>query len=137
MVQIDLDVKGCRLRVQGHAGTAPYGQDLVCAALSALTLSVAENVKCAHTKSRLKMPPRIAVGEGECLVTCQPKRRYRTALREQFDQWAVAFALMARLFPERIQFRKKGANAHGRNDPLRRREFGDRRARTHNGGATP
>ena len=48
MVVIDYNRQFPRVTVKGHAGTAPAGQDLVCAAVSTLTYTLAENVAQLH-----------------------------------------------------------------------------------------
>ena len=44
MITITYDTKHMRLTVDGHAGYAPAGQDIVCAAVSALTWTLAAAV---------------------------------------------------------------------------------------------
>lgn len=45
MTQIKIDVDGTRLEIQGHAGYAAIGQDIVCAAVSILTYTLAQNLR--------------------------------------------------------------------------------------------
>ena len=44
MIRIHADVERMQLRVRGHAGYAPEGQDIVCAAVSALVYTLAQNL---------------------------------------------------------------------------------------------
>ena len=44
MICIHADVERMQLRVRGHAGYAPEGQDIVCAAVSALVYTLAQNL---------------------------------------------------------------------------------------------
>ena len=44
MIQIHIDVEGMRLEAKGHAGYAPPGQDIVCAAVSTLVYTLAQNL---------------------------------------------------------------------------------------------
>ena len=41
---IQVMVRDNEISVKGHAGFAPHGRDLVCAAVSALTLTLAESL---------------------------------------------------------------------------------------------
>lgn len=51
-----------RLQVHGHAGTAPYGQDLVCAAVSAIVQTAALGIGRLDTEA-----PPARVREGDLL----------------------------------------------------------------------
>ena len=50
MVKVEIQYKGkglAHIHIKGHANTAPYGQDLVCAAVSAITfgaMNAIENI---------------------------------------------------------------------------------------------
>lgn len=44
MIRVNVDVEGMRLEVNGHAGFAPPGQDIVCAAASTLAYTLAQNL---------------------------------------------------------------------------------------------
>ena len=65
-----------QIHVQGHANTAPKGQDIVCAAVSALTLTLIRGLtEICHTKIYKKVEPgdvQIAwkeiTHEGEALI---------------------------------------------------------------------
>lgn len=50
MITIIYDEKGkdMSLQASGHAGYAPKGQDIVCAAVSTLMQSLAYSVDCRH-----------------------------------------------------------------------------------------
>ena len=44
MTSIRIDVEGMTLEIDGHAGYAPVGQDIVCAAISTLAYTLAQNL---------------------------------------------------------------------------------------------
>lgn len=44
MIDIAIDVERMRLDIEGHAGYAPAGQDIVCAAVSTLAYTLAQNL---------------------------------------------------------------------------------------------
>ena len=44
MIEVSYD-GDCRMELRGHAGTAPRGKDLICAAVTALTLTLQENCR--------------------------------------------------------------------------------------------
>lgn len=45
MIRIRLDVEDMQLEIAGHAGSAPEGQDIVCAAVSTLAYTLAYNLQ--------------------------------------------------------------------------------------------
>ena len=44
MIKIRIDVEDMRLEIEGHAGYAPAGQDIICAAVSTLAYTLAQNL---------------------------------------------------------------------------------------------
>lgn len=42
---IEVCVRQCGITVTGHANTAPYGSDIVCSAVSALTLTLIRGLR--------------------------------------------------------------------------------------------
>ncbi len=45
MIRVTIDVEGMRLEIEGHAHYAPPGQDIVCAAVSTLAYTLAQNLE--------------------------------------------------------------------------------------------
>jgi uncharacterized protein YsxB (DUF464 family) len=58
-----------RLRVTGHALTAPHGQDIICAGVSALTQSAVLGLQC-HLERKLSL--HVATGELDCALDSAP-----------------------------------------------------------------
>jgi uncharacterized protein YsxB (DUF464 family) len=54
-----------RLEVRGHAGQAPHGQDLVCAAASALAETLALGLEAHHADGRWRVEEGLFSYEGE------------------------------------------------------------------------
>ena len=59
-------------KVRGHAGSAPEGEDLVCAAVSAYVNQMAETVKALYKMGWLKGRPRIAREKGKSTIVFHP-----------------------------------------------------------------
>ena len=61
---------GWDLRLSGHAGTAPYGEDLVCAAVTALVCALAQYVSEQEPTAHIHLQPGDAQikAEGESLA---------------------------------------------------------------------
>ena len=92
-----------RLTVQGHAGAAPKGEDLVCSAASILALTLAENVK--HMEQiRAVRNPVIEIQEGNAEISCNAAPRYKGVVAQTFQSVIVGFEILADKFPENISF---------------------------------
>ena len=57
------------LRVKGHVGWNVAGDDIVCAAISILAYTLAQNIKIAYERGLLKYLPRIKLKEGDAIIT--------------------------------------------------------------------
>ena len=66
------------IRIKGHAGTAEKGKDLVCAGVSTLAYTLAQNV--ADFSDKLKISPTINMREGNANIRFTPKHKYRALI---------------------------------------------------------
>ena len=64
------------MAAQGHAGAAPKGQDLVCAAASALAETLAQAVERLYYQGMLRRCPRVELVEGRAEIIAQPTARF-------------------------------------------------------------
>lgn len=101
MITVDLD--GTTLSIQGHAGAAPYGQDLVCAAVSALAYALATRLTELEQQDALKEPPVIRLLSGNALISAVPKEAYIRELAEAFRVVAGGLHLLAEYYPNQLQ----------------------------------
>lgn len=53
MIRIDYNRQDARFEMRGHAGTAPEGQDLICAAVSALGQTLLRNLEKAEAEAQI------------------------------------------------------------------------------------
>lgn len=96
-----------RLTVTGHAGSDEYGKDLICAAVSALALTLSANVEnmaardcvCAYTA---RLDP------GDTEISCNPRTRYRSSVRQVFMAVCVGFEVLADKWPDYISYSVRG-----------------------------
>ena len=77
-----------RVRIRGHAGSAPRGENLICAAVTALALTLGENCNCKEM-----MPGRADFIGGSPEI-------YRGICR--------GFALLAREYPKEVHYKCVG-----------------------------
>ena len=58
--------------MQGHAGTAEKGKDLVCAAATMLVYTLAQAVQFLYEQGRLEEKPKIQIEDGYAFVSASP-----------------------------------------------------------------
>lgn len=60
------------MQMQGHAKTAPKGEDLVCAAATTLAYTLAQAVQFLYEQGRLDEKPTIQIEDGYAFVSASP-----------------------------------------------------------------
>lgn len=83
------------LRVSGHAGTAPYGRDLVCAAVTALVCALAKYV----SEQELEESPTLRLESGDAEITARGKD-----LAPAFETVCAGLKLLAKEYPENMSW---------------------------------
>ena len=98
----EADSEGGKLtmRAEGHAGYAPAGQDIVCAAVSCLmqtlAYSAAEDEKTSSCIYQGKDGPAVSVETGDSVL-----------MRDKFELVADGLDLLAEQYPENVNFKKR------------------------------
>ena len=92
------------LKVEGHAGQAEKGQDIICASVSMLTYTVAQYAKWMYERHQLKRMPLIELEEGNSQVIIKPKREFMAKGLHAFFVGSMGFDLLARNYPEYVTF---------------------------------
>ena len=64
------------LKVQGHANTAPAGQDLVCSAATMLVYTVAQSMQFMWEIGQLEEKPKVKIRNGKASVIARPKKKF-------------------------------------------------------------
>lgn len=59
-------------RAEGHAASAPKGEDLVCAAATMLTYTLAQTVQFLWEEGKLKRKPRLSLEDGKAHIIATP-----------------------------------------------------------------
>lgn len=62
------------MTLRGHSGDAPQGQDMICAAATALAYTAAQAVQFAYEEGRLNQKPKIDIRYGEATVIATPTK---------------------------------------------------------------
>ena len=101
MIQVEYEREAHRLTAKGHAGSAPCGQDLVCAAVSGLLFALAQSVYDMHERGFLTEHV-VNLEPGEAEISC--KSKYNRCLKTMFDTICNGFRVLAEEYPENIIF---------------------------------
>ena len=107
MIRVTYDRSVNRLLAEGHAGRGAPGHDLVCAAVSALVLTLATNVASLATQEKALRRQKLKLGEGEACISCLPYPRMRQVTMMIFDTVCSGFELLQTLYPEHLEFTVK------------------------------
>lgn len=96
-------VKGTTLAVQGHAGAAPYGQDLVCAAVTGLVYALAQRLTELEQEGAFKGSALIKLTSGEAQISVIPREQYISQVQENFDLIRSGLTLLQHHYPNQIK----------------------------------
>lgn len=95
MIRITRQGKTC-VTLEGHADSDVYGKDLVCAAVSALVLTLAEAVK--------QQPgAEVVLSPGNSRIRSGPEAE------AAFDCICLGFALLAKKYPDYVRYSRQNA----------------------------
>lgn len=104
MVEITYHRKYNRLTAKGHAYSGEEGHDIVCAAVSALMLTMAGNVNALSRQGSVREPG-VHLGKGDAEVRCKPVRKMGNVVTLMFDTVGTGFQLLADQYPEYIRYK--------------------------------
>lgn len=92
-----------RLDVNGHAGQAEVGKDVVCSAASILAYTLAQTVMYLHKQGWLKVKPVITLKTGNGTICCHPKDDFYNECLMAFFQTEVGYSLLAENYPQYLE----------------------------------
>ena len=104
MIQVTYHRKHYGVTVLGHAQCGEMGHDLVCAAVSALVLTLASNVVGLRGSKAIR-DYNVRTAEGEAEISCIPVRRMRGVVTLIYDTVCNGFSLMQTMYPENISYK--------------------------------
>lgn len=67
------------LQMQGHAGAAPKGQDLVCAGASTLALTLGRAAVLMEEEEMLARPALVRLEAGDTAISVLPRREWASS----------------------------------------------------------
>ena len=90
------------LRLSGHAGQAKKGEDIVCAAASILSYTVAQTIQFMYEQGYLQKKPYLKLEEGNTVIIAKPNpENYEEALHTFFVA-QVGYHLLAKNYPQYV-----------------------------------
>lgn len=107
MIEVIYHPKRLRLTCAGHAQNGKKGEDLVCAAVSALVLTMASNVATLAAQEKVEHPV-LRIQEGDAWISCVPKKGLGREVTLICDAVCGGFELLETMHPESIRFRVEG-----------------------------
>ena len=90
-----------RVKAFGHANTAPFGQDIVCAAVSALVCTFAAVLREAEEMGKL-LSLDIRLEHGEAEIFCKPKPAHRKEVMAWLRYLEAGVDALAERYPEAV-----------------------------------
>ena len=88
------------LKLDGHAGQADIGHDIVCASCSILAYTVAQIVKGEGDNDGLECPPLIKLESGNAVISCKPKEERYAEIDHAYYVAEVGYTLLAHNYPQ-------------------------------------
>lgn len=100
------------LKVEGHAGAAAKGEDIVCAAASILSYTLAQTLSFMHSEGKLQKKPNIKLdGGGTATITAKPKAEWYDEALHCYFIAQVGFHLLAHNYPQYVAVETFGETA--------------------------
>ena len=90
------------LSMAGHAGTAPKGQDIVCAAATMLMYTAAQAALDMGSRGELQRPPSVKLDDGDAGVSFRPKEGAMEKGRLVLDVIRRGLEVLGKRYPENV-----------------------------------
>ena len=100
--------KSIALTMNGHAGYAEEGQDIVCSATSILAYTAAQIVQWMHEEGKLQKKPNIHMEPGNIQIECEPKEDAFPEALHTYSVVQVGCRLLAQTYPEFVSLKMFG-----------------------------
>ena len=105
MIKVTFTEEGNKLslRLEGHAGYAEHGKDIVCASASILAFTVAQFVMEAEHKGDLKAPAEVKVEGGDAFISCEPTEEGFSMMQNMYLFAKIGYALLQHNHPQYVR----------------------------------
>ncbi len=106
MIKVIYDRERSLVTIDGHAGWDKDGRDIVCAAVSAITYTIAnaiDNMKDAgHISAR-----QMKLNKGDAVIRWVPKKAYSAVITLVVDAICAGYDLVAQQYPSHVTYEMK------------------------------
>ena len=92
-----------KVSIEGHARNGEIGHDIVCAAVSALTYTLAANVENLK-ENKQTVGVSIKLDKGNACIKCIPRKEYRHIVFIIIDSICAGYELLAQNYPENVSY---------------------------------
>ena len=99
MIEVVFDQEKMSVLATGHAGSAPKGEDLVCAGVTTLVLTLADNVECMKEAGMVEQSA-VSIQEGVARIMCIPNPEYAHVVELVFRSICRGFSGLAAANPQ-------------------------------------
>lgn len=108
MVTVEFNRTGNRfaLKMKGHAGAAPEGQDVVCAAVSILMFTAAQASLDLYTEKCLTRWPSFELEKGRSYVEAVARKDRAEAVERTFRTVMTGMELLQTQYPQFVMVKK-------------------------------
>lgn len=103
MISVEYDRNVPMVIVKGHAGTAPKGEDLVCAAASILVYALAGLEKLEQLGEH-----KARINSGYSMVRTEPLPGLWPNVVTAYDAVCNGFAILQKQYPEAVKYEVRG-----------------------------
>lgn len=101
-------LQGTGLRICGHAGGAPMGENLVCAAVTALVYALGQRLTELEVTGAFEEPPVIRLAAGDAQITVFPKEPRKAEVEGAFRLIESGLKLLSHHYPRQLQVQGTG-----------------------------
>ena len=91
------------LRIEGHAGYADAGNDIICASCAILAYTVAQFVMEAENKGDLASPPQIDLESGNATISCEPTEAVMCRMRDMYAFAKLGYTILEHNHPQYVR----------------------------------
>lgn len=106
MLKVTLLTEGNKLslRLEGHAGYAEHGKDIVCASASILAYTLEQIVKDVENLGYLASPPVIQMNSGDTVISCEAQNYDDFIIAKCMFTFAIrGYSLLAQNYPQYVK----------------------------------
>ena len=94
---------GIHMTLRGHAGAAPKGEDLVCAACTTLAYTAGQAAQDLKAQGKLTKPPKIKICKGAATIVATPKEGAVTEVLTMFRTVQCGAQVLAHNYPRYVR----------------------------------